>query len=184
MNAVSPRTESLAKKLGKDKYRHAYLSQHLRMFLATQIRALRGNYSQVAFGKLIGKPQSVVSRLESAEYGKVSLQTLIEIANKLDIALIVRFVSYPMFVRSTEDFSDAALRPKPFDQSDIDALLRPLQQVAPGKPPPQDRRSNIGSLLDAIKNPNPEEPYERWRSVKGPSIGYARQAAERPPVPQ
>lgn len=62
--------------------------------LARQITALRGGRSQAAFGKLIGKPQSVVSRLEDPNYGKVTLQTLLDIATKLDVALLVRFTSH------------------------------------------------------------------------------------------
>ena len=60
---------------------------------------MRGDRSQRAFGELIGKPQSVVSRLENEEYGKLTLQTLLDIAEKLDIALEVRFVDYPAFNR-------------------------------------------------------------------------------------
>lgn len=145
MNAVSLRAKSLISKLGRKKYREAYLSQHLRMFLATQIRALRGGLSQIAFGKLLGKPQSVVSRLESADYGKVTLQTLIDIANKLDVALVVRFVSYPLFLRTTEDFSEAALKPKPYRQDDMDALLRAPAGYA--------RNSALMALFEASESP-------------------------------
>jgi transcriptional regulator with XRE-family HTH domain len=93
------------------------MAHSLRAFLADQIRALRGDLSQKAFGDLIGKPQSVVSRLENEDYGKVTLQTLIDIAEKLDIALIVRFTDFPTFLHSTADVSESALGPRAFTQT-------------------------------------------------------------------
>jgi hypothetical protein len=93
------------------------------MFLAQQIRALRGDLLQSEFGRLIGKPQSVVSRLEDPDYGKVTLQTLLDIAGKLDIALLVRFVDYPTFVISTEDISPSSLMPASFSQAAMNSLL-------------------------------------------------------------
>ena len=129
MNAISRRIEKLASKLGNQRYRNSYLSQHLRMFLAAQIRALRGNLSQAAFGRLLGKPQSVVSRLENSDYGKVTLQTLLEIAQKLNVALIVRFVSYPTFLRYTDDMSQSALRPGAFDQNEMNRLVLPAHSA-------------------------------------------------------
>ncbi len=87
------------------------MSQHLRTLLADQIRALRGTLSQAQFGRLLVKPQSVVSRLESREFGKLTLQTLLEIAAKKEVTLIVHFVSHGTFLRMTQDFSEAAYRP-------------------------------------------------------------------------
>jgi hypothetical protein len=86
----------------------------LKVFLAAQIRALRGDRTQTEFGELIGKPQSVVARLERESYGKVNLQTLIDIAQKLDIALIVRFVNFSTFLEWTKDYSQEALAPQPY----------------------------------------------------------------------
>ena len=96
------------------------MAHSLRAFLADQIRALRGDLSQKAFGELIGKPQSVVSRLENEDYGKVSLQTLIDIAGRLDIALVARFTDFPTFLRSTRDFSENAVAPAPYAQAAAD----------------------------------------------------------------
>jgi transcriptional regulator with XRE-family HTH domain len=118
----STRTERLAKQLRNKGFRHGYFVRQLKAFLATQIRSLRGGLSQTEFGKLIDKPQSVVSRLEKQSYGKVSLQTLIDIAVKLDIALIVRFVNYASFVKLTEDFSESSVRPDPYADEQMDEL--------------------------------------------------------------
>jgi transcriptional regulator with XRE-family HTH domain len=90
------------------------VAHHLKAFLADQIRGLRGDMSQAEFGRLIGKPQSVVSRLEDEAYGKVTLQTLLDIAEKLDIALVVRFADHATFLDATRDFSDNAVAPRAF----------------------------------------------------------------------
>lgn len=58
--------------LDSREFRASYMAPGLRAYLADQIRALRGNRSQREFGRLIGKPQSVVSRLENEDYGKLS----------------------------------------------------------------------------------------------------------------
>lgn len=121
-NVPSRRVTSLAKKLRSKKYRDSYLSSHIRMFLANQLSSLRGEMSQQEFGQLLGKPQPIVSRLQNPDYGKYSLQTLLEIASKLDVALLVRFVDYPTFLKITSDFSDEALRPASFDPAQLDLL--------------------------------------------------------------
>jgi transcriptional regulator with XRE-family HTH domain len=123
-NADFQRLQGLAKKIADRGFRASYMSHSLRAFLADQIRALRGDLSQKAFGEPIGKPQSVVSRLENEDYGKVTLQTLIDIAEKLDIALLVRFTDFPTFIRSTADISESAFAPRPFAKVNFDEMLR------------------------------------------------------------
>jgi len=104
-------------------FRASYLRHHLRAFLADQIRVLRGEQSQREFGRVLDKPQSVISRLEDDEYGKLTLQTLIDIATKLDIGLLVRFVDYPTFLRETNDLSDEKVAPSPYNREAINQML-------------------------------------------------------------
>jgi transcriptional regulator with XRE-family HTH domain len=106
----------LTSEFQEKRFRDSYLSRHLKVFLAAQIRALRGDLSQTEFGELLGKPQSVVSRLEKQSYGKVNLQTLLDIATKLDIGLIVRFVNFSTFLKWTSDFSQEALKPSAYSE--------------------------------------------------------------------
>jgi transcriptional regulator with XRE-family HTH domain len=109
--AISSIGRKLLGKLQKTAYRHAYLAEHVRQGIAYQIRALRNQrgWSQGKFAKLLGKPQSVVCRLEDPDYGKVTVQTLLEVANVYDVALEVRFVSYSSFLRRTRDISPTAM---------------------------------------------------------------------------
>lgn len=116
----SRRLQDLSDSFGDRDFRASYTAHHLRAFLADQIRGLRGDASQKEFGVRIGKPQSVVSRLENEDYGKVSLQTLIDIAARLDIGLVVRFVDFPAFLRTTADFAEDAVVPAAYS---ADALI-------------------------------------------------------------
>jgi hypothetical protein len=121
-HVASHRFVRLAPKLADKAYRDSYVSTQLRIWLADQVRALRGDMTQAEFGKLIGKPQAVVSRLEDPDYGRLTLEPLLELASKLDIALLVRFVDHATFLMATNDFSDNALRPTPYNQATINAL--------------------------------------------------------------
>lgn len=162
-DADSRRIARLAPKLGDEGYRHAYLAQQLRAFLANQIRSLRGERSQGAFGKLIGKPQSVVSRLENEMYEGIGLQTLIDIARKLDIALLVRFVDFPTFLKGTEDYSPRALAPDAYKQDAIDALVSGQETAGSGT---QRGRGGMGNIVPLPTAPvdNPQEPRSPVKS--------------------
>jgi transcriptional regulator with XRE-family HTH domain len=85
-------------------YRNEYLDTTVRAGISYQISALRAKtgLTQTAFAAKLGKPQSVVSRLECSEYGRVTVQTLLDIAKALDIALVIRFVDYPTFFRTAD----------------------------------------------------------------------------------
>lgn len=110
--ASSRKKDRIFKKLENKEYRDSFVSSRLRVFLSGQIQKLRGDMTQKEFGEKIGKPQSVVSRLENSDSGQLSVQSLLDIASKLDIALIVRFADFPTFIEITDDFSDSAVKPK------------------------------------------------------------------------
>jgi transcriptional regulator with XRE-family HTH domain len=90
-------------------YRESYLDAHVKGSIAYQIQAIREKIglNQTEFGALIGKPQSVVSRLENTEYGAVNINTLLQVANHLGIGLSVRFCGFDSLL--AEDVSPNAL---------------------------------------------------------------------------
>jgi transcriptional regulator with XRE-family HTH domain len=119
VSATSPWSDSLTRKLSDKDYRFAYLDGQVKSTIAFQIRALREqpdrNWSQSELGARAGKPQSVISRLEDPEYGKASLQTLLEIAQALDVALLVQFVEWGDWLSRMKDLSPQALQKRSFD---------------------------------------------------------------------
>lgn len=104
-------------------YRDDYLQSRVRGFIAYQIQALREKLglTQNQFAELTGKKQSAISRLENTAYGKVSVQTLLDIATAANVALVVKFVSYPELMQQTSDMGAKALSPPTIDESISDA---------------------------------------------------------------
>lgn len=98
-------------KLKNKKFRHAYLKEHIRIGIASQIRILRNksNMSQSQLAEIIGTKQSVVSRLEDPDSGAVNLNTLLKVAEALDVSLIVKFASFSKFIIENQDISPKAL---------------------------------------------------------------------------
>jgi transcriptional regulator with XRE-family HTH domain len=107
------RWKFFTKQISDAGFRHGYLAQHVKTFLAAQIRSLRGEESQIKFGQRLGMKQSVVSRLENSGT-TANVQTLIEIANKLELGLIVQFVNYDTFFEWSKNVSEDTLAPKAF----------------------------------------------------------------------
>lgn len=97
-------------------YRDAYLEGHVKAGVAYQIQSIRNNLelTQVEFAVILGKTQSAVSRLEDNEYSG-TINTLLDIAKSLGIALSVRFCSYPSLLQT--DMSSAAMRVDNINQS-------------------------------------------------------------------
>jgi hypothetical protein len=128
--ADSPRLRSLIEKFRDKSYRDSYIASHTRRFLARQMRKFRGEKSQTDFGDLIDKRQTVVSRLEDPNYGKWTLQTLFDVAEKLNVAVLVRFVDVSTFLRLSEDMSEDASQPQPYDEAKAAYLLeRPAKKL-------------------------------------------------------
>jgi transcriptional regulator with XRE-family HTH domain len=80
-------------------------------------------WSQAKAGQAIGKPQNVISRLESPAYGKITLQTLLDIANGFDVGLLIKFVPLSRLVKEYEDLSPEALSAKSVcDEKEVEKL--------------------------------------------------------------
>lgn len=102
---------TLLAKLKSKKFRTAFLSSSVRYRLALQTRALRKAIfdSQKRLGEAMGKPANVISRLENPNYGKVTLQTLLDLASAFDVGLVVEFASFNDVVERAEDLSEQSL---------------------------------------------------------------------------
>lgn len=118
MRNLVPDLKRLRQFLVKD-YRDAFLETTVRAGVAYQIRAIREKIglSQLEFAEKTGKKQSTISRLESTEYGRVSVQTLLDIAASNDLALLVRFVDYPTFFWFADRMSSRQLQSETINES-------------------------------------------------------------------
>lgn len=106
-------------------YRAAFVAENLRTGIAFQIRALRNKerWSQAQLGEKAGKAQNVISRLEDPDYGKFTVNTLIDIASAFDVGLSVRFVAFSDLIEQTNDLSPEALAVSSYEE---EARLRRL----------------------------------------------------------
>ena len=100
-------------------YRVSYMSGRVRTSIAMQIRQLRENtdISQSDLANRVGTRQSAISRLENTEYGRASVQTLLDIANALDVALVIKFVSYDDFISQHGSMTPDSLSAETFCQT-------------------------------------------------------------------
>src|SRR5690349_1855695 len=117
---------TLLGKLKSRTYRRAFRSAFVRNYVALQIRALRKAKfeSQGKLAKACGKPTNVISRLENPQYGKMSVSTMLELADAFDVGLTVKFVPFGDMAAEAENLSDDALIVQSFDEE--------IAEVRPG----------------------------------------------------
>ncbi|MGO9987977.1 MAG: helix-turn-helix domain-containing protein [Steroidobacteraceae bacterium] len=134
MISESPFTESLVNELSEPDERHEFVADQVRTRVALQIRALREQHdrewSQAELGHRAGKPQSVISRLEDPEYGKITLQSLFDVASAFDVPLLVEFVEWEEWFARTLKVSDADLRRSSFNREQLVNFVRQFSHAS------------------------------------------------------
>jgi hypothetical protein len=146
LTAPIKRLVSLAARFHDKRYRDGYVAAHTRNVLARQMRNFRGDLSQAKFAELIDKRPTQVQRLENPAYSGWSLRTMLEMSRKMNVAVLVRFVDFPTFLKYSGDLSDEALRPVPYDQEAMDILAEEQRRLA-----------REMELRDLFRNPLPSE---------------------------
>lgn len=98
-------------------FRREYVSENVKTGVAMQIKAMRESrgWSQIDLAQRSGKAQSAIARLEDPDYGKFTIQTLLEMADAFDVWLEVEFIAFSKGVTKTEDRSATALNAVAFD---------------------------------------------------------------------
>jgi transcriptional regulator with XRE-family HTH domain len=128
--ALSTWSEKLAPKLDSREYRHAYMMEGVKTWIARQVRALREqrDWSQGDLARDSGTRQSAISRIEDPDYGKLSLQTLFDLASAFDLPLLVQFTEWSDWLNRMEDVSTEVLQKDSFNLNELSA--RPSFQFA------------------------------------------------------
>jgi transcriptional regulator with XRE-family HTH domain len=125
---------TILRELERDEFRDSFVADHVRTRLALLIRTLREQrgWSQAELGRRVGKPQSVISRLEDPDYGKVTAQTLFEIASAFGLPLYIDMPDWADWFCLMSDMSSQNLHRVPFDSAQLGALR--YQPLAGGYP--------------------------------------------------
>jgi transcriptional regulator with XRE-family HTH domain len=126
VHSGSPFSSELVHELTDVEFRHAYMMEQVRSYIAFQIRALREqrSWNQSDLAREAGKTQSVISRLEDPDYEKLGLQSCLEIAVAYDVPLLVQFVEWDDWLARMSNMSPSALRKRSFDANRVLEIKR------------------------------------------------------------
>src|SRR5262245_4314689 len=108
----------LLEELKNKKFRDAYVAEHVKTSVPIQIYLLREqrHWNQSQLAERAKTTQTVISRLEDIDYGKLSISTLLKLASAFDIALLVKFIPFTRLLEEFKDNSSEALSAKSFSQ--------------------------------------------------------------------
>jgi transcriptional regulator with XRE-family HTH domain len=120
----SPWSEQFVRQLSDKEVRSEFAADQIRARIALLIRSLREqpnrNWTQAELGERAGKPQNVISRFESPDYGKMSLQSLFDLAAAFDLPVWVDIPEWKDWFALISDTPNQETQRSSFD---LDKLL-------------------------------------------------------------
>lgn len=109
-------------------YAHEYADEMLNIFIATQLRVLRGERSQQEIARIANMKQERISVLENVNYGSWSVSTLRRLARAFDVRLKISFESFGTLLDDLKNLDPEALR-RTTRVEECETALRELDAV-------------------------------------------------------
>lgn len=114
-----PWSEDFIRQISPKGVRDEFVADQVRTRIALLIRALRDqedrHWTQTELGQRAGKTQNVICRIEDPDYGRMSLQTLLDIAAAFDLPLWVDIPEWEDWFRRVGDIPNSTTRRTSFD---------------------------------------------------------------------
>ena len=96
--------------LENEEFAHVYSDEMLNIFIATQLRVLRGELSQEELARKAGMKQERISLLENVNYSSWSVNTLRRLAKAFDLRLKISFESFGTLIEDINNLNATGLK--------------------------------------------------------------------------
>jgi hypothetical protein len=128
----SPWSEQFVQQLSDKEVRDEFVADQIRARIAPLIRSLREQpdrkWTQAELGERAGKPQNVISQFEDPDYGKMSLQSLFDLAAAFDLPVWIDMPEWQDWFAMIKDVPNQATARARFD------LHKLVEQAGDGSP--------------------------------------------------
>src|SRR5260370_17529892 len=130
----SPWSEEFVRQLSDKEVRREFVADQIRARIALLIRTLREqpdrDWTQAELGERAGKPQNVISRFEDPNYGKMSLQSLFDLAAAFDLPVWIDMPEWKDWFALISDVPNQGTQRSGFD---LDRLVEQARNGSPSE---------------------------------------------------
>jgi hypothetical protein len=179
----SPWSEQFVRQLSDKEVRREFVADQIRARLALLIRSMREQpdrkWTQAELGQRAGKPQNVISRFEDPNYGKMSLQSLFDLADAFDLPVWIDMPEWSEWFALICDVPNQATHRSGFD-------LEKLAEQARMRTPPQATAAPttgaaVSAAAEALRNMVLAPPQARQLLSDAANINALSTTSNEPP---